>query len=210
MTLRSLAGVVCIGLALAVGGCGDTQPTPEPPPRERVSAACIGLEVGQCELVLTALSEKLPGTAPAYVAISERLCDGPCPGSERGLWLGHVMVEFSDGRKAETILIEVDGDTIAWQPIESALVAVTPRSPRLSGPATEYTLGHCGIGSGIDVDGSFWNPVGVIDAGASDLINSAAARFTLNTADTATLVTEGGAVLQLVRHPGTKYFFLCD
>jgi hypothetical protein len=106
--------------------------------------------------------------------------------------------------------IVVDGATVDWELIESALVEVTPRSPRVTAPTTAFALGHCGLGSGIDVDGSFWDPVGQIDPDALDLVNSANARFTLNSPDTAILVTEGGAVLQLVRHAGSKYFFLCD
>lgn len=202
----TFARVLCIGLALALGGCGATQPS-EHPSGGRVPAACVGLAVAQCELALASLSEKQPGLTPSYVAISKRFCDGPCPG---GVWLGHLMVEFSDGRKPLTILITVDGDTVDWEPIESVLSQVTPKSPRLAGPTTELALGHCGLGSGIDVDASFWDPIGVIDPDAPDLINSATARFTLSSPDTAILVTECGAAVQLVRHRGSKYFFLCD
>lgn len=144
------------------------------------------------------------------MAVSKRFCDGPCPGAERGAWLGHLVVEFSDGKEPETILIAVDGDTVDWEPIESVLVRVTPRSPRLSGPTIDFTLGHCGLGSGIDIDGSFWDPVGLIDANSQDLINSAGATFTLISPVTASIRTEGGAVVQLSRHQGPKFMALCD
>lgn len=166
--------------------------------------------MAQCELVLAALAGRLPGVNPSYVVISERICDGPCPGEERGLWLGHLMVEFSDGRKPQTILFEVDGDVVDWRPIETVLVEAAPRSPRLTGPTTELTLGHCGVSSGIDVDGSFWDPVGVIDGGEPSLVNTADARFTLTTPDAALLVTQAGTVLQIVRHQGPKFLALCD
>lgn len=203
------AGACLLILAGVLAACGATSPSTEPPTGSRVPAACIGLEVAQCELVLAALADELPGATPTYVAISERLCDGPCPGSERGLWLGQVMVEFSDGRKPATILIEVDGDAVAWNPIESGLVEVTPRSARLTGPTTELTLGHCGLSSGIDVDGAFWDPIGMIDAGDPALINTAAARFTLASPERAVLVTEAGTVLRLARHTGPKHLPGC-
>ncbi len=172
--------------------------------------ACVGLLAAQCEQALAAVAVNLPGTTPSYVAVSRKQCDGPCPGSERGVWIGGIWVEFSDGRMSLNIQIEVDGATVAWENIPSAIVEVSPQSPRLSAPTGEFTLGHCGLGSGIDIDGSFWDPVGMIDPESLDLVNSANARFTLNSPDTAIVVTEGGAVLQLVRHPGSKYFFLCD
>lgn len=173
-------------------------------------AACVGLLVAQCERALSVLPDKLLGATPSYVIVAARLCDGPCPGADRGVWRGHLTVEFRQERKPQTIQIEVDGDAIEWRPIESVLVEVTPQSPRLTAPTTELTLGHCGLGSGIDVDGSFWDPVGQIDPDALDLVNSANARFTLTSPDTAVLATEGGAVVQLVRHTGRKHLFGCD
>lgn len=197
--------------AAIVAACGATTPSAEPStPSSRMPVACSGLLVAQCEQALAAVAVNLPGVTPSYVAISRKFCDGPCPGSDRGVWLGGLWVEFGDGRKSLNVHIEVDGATVSWESIESAIVEVSPRSPSLSAPTTEFTLGHCGLGSGIDVDGSFWDPVGMIDPRSLDLINSANARFTLNSPDTAILVTEGGAVLQLVRHSGSKYFFLCD
>ena len=205
----TLARVLCVGLALALWGCDATQPS-EPPSLGRPRTACIGLLAAQCEQALAALAVNLPGVTPSYVAVGHKLCDGPCPGSERGVWIGGLWIEFADGRKSLNIHIEVDGATVEWEDIPSAIVEVSPRSRRLTAPTTEFTFGHCGLGSGIDVDGSFWDPIGMIDPDNLDLVNSANARFTLNSPDSAIVVTEGGAVLQLVRHVGSKYFFLCD
>ena len=35
-----------------------------------------------------------------------------------------------------------------------------------------YTLGHCGIFSGIDADGSWWDPVGPVDMDSGDAVNA--------------------------------------
>lgn len=197
-----------MGLALVLAACGATGPSRTP--EGRVATACIGLLTAQCELAIGALSDKRPGDSATYVAASARTCDGPCPGAERGVWLGHLMVEYSDGRKPVTIIIAVDGGAIDWKPIETQFVKATPQSAPLKERTTELTLGHCGVGSGIDVDGAFWDPIGLIDSNEQALINTAKARFTLNSPDSAVLVTEGGAVLQLVRHQGPKFLPGCD
>jgi hypothetical protein len=196
-------------LAAVLAACGS-QPPPSTTAPSRIPTACVGLLAAQCEQALAAVAVNLPGMTPSYVAISRKLCDGPCPGSERGVWIAGLWVEFSDGRKPMNIHIEVDGATVLWEDIPSAIVQVTPRSPRLAAPTIEFTLGHCGLASGIDVDGSFWDPVGMIDPDRVDLINAGNARFTLNSPDAAILVTETGAALQLVRHPGSKFMFGCD
>jgi len=209
--MQAPRAVAALVLALAIAACGSPPPaTQSPTPAAGSPAACIGLEAAQCQRALDILLDRLAGVRPSYVAIAQRLCDGPCPGAERGVWLGHLTVEYVDGRHPETILIEVDGDSIDWEPIETVLVRVVPRSQSLAGPELDFTLGHCGLGSGVDVDGAFWDPVGMIDPDANDLVNSVGARFTLTSPLTATLRTERGAVLQLARHEGPKFLPGCD
>jgi hypothetical protein len=125
-------------------------------------------------------------------------------------WLGHITVEFPDGRKAQTILIAVDGDRIDWEPIETALIAVTAGSEPLTNPVLSITTGHCGLNSPLDLDGSYWDPVGAIPADHPDRINSAEGTFALTSPDTATLRTVDGLVVQLVRHRGPKFILACD
>lgn len=206
---RSILIATLIVAAIFAGCSSDpTDPTPSTavPP-----TACIGLQPAPCKIALLALAANPIGDGtPSYVAVTERFCDGPCPGSERGVWLGHLMVEFSDGRKAATVLIEVDGAAVDWQPIETVLFRITPVSQRLAAPSIPFVLGHCGLASGIDVDGTFWNPVGQFDLDA-ELINSANATFMLTSPNTATVRTVGGTVVQLVRHlASAKYLVGCD
>jgi hypothetical protein len=146
-----------------------------------------------------------------YVVVSERLCDGPCfpPGAPAGAWLGHVKVEFLDGREATTFLLEVLPATIEWEAIPTFFVRVLPTSAKLAHQAVDLTLGHCGLESGIDVDGSFWDPVGMVDLNHPDAINAAEARFTLISPSTARLETAGGLVIGLARHTGAKYLPGC-
>jgi hypothetical protein len=120
-----------------------------------------------------------------------------------------VFVEFLDGREPAIFLTEAGPNAIDWEPVPTVFFRAVPASPRLNGLATHFTLGHCGLDSGIDVEGSFWDPVGVLDREHPDAINAAEATFTLSSPLTARLVTAGGLVVDLHRHVGPKYLPLC-
>jgi hypothetical protein len=86
------------------------------------------------------------------------------------------------------------------------------------GVARVLTLGHCGLGSPLDFDGSLWDPVGGHDGrGAAiaeeqlgELINATDVAVTLVDTRTAWLVTGSGAVVLLARHAGPRNYLLCD
>jgi hypothetical protein len=198
-------------VTILLAGCGSPPPgSPSPPAPARPPLACVGVGRAQCEQALAIIAQRLAGTAPSWVQVAWSLCDGPCPGSERGVWRAHLTVEFADPRDPETIIIEVDGNAVNWERIETALVQVAPRSAALSAPVVPYTLGHCGLASGIDVDGALWDPVGMIDPSNFELINGTEATFSLISPQTATLRTAGGTVVELVRHAGVKHLPGCD
>lgn len=80
-----------------------------------------------------------------------------------------------------------------------------------------FSLGHCGLHSPIDVDGSFWDPVdGVTATGAAidlagdgEMINSTLGTIVV-IGDEARFRTGSGSVLRLERHDGEKEFPGCD
>ena len=111
-----------------------------------------------------------------------------------------VSVNVVEGRAVDVTLVDVFDSNIGVQ----------PSSPRLAANVVPFNLGHCGIWSGIDVDGTFWDPAGLVNHAHPDLINSAPGTFALTSATTATLRTNGGLTVQLVRHPGPKYLPGCD
>jgi len=202
-------------MTIALVACGSAQPAPQSTPSASVESrpptACVGVGEAHCQEALAILDGRLVGgMPPSYVQVSSSLCDGPCPGDERGAWRAHLTVEFGEAREPLTILLAVDGDQVTWQPIETVLVRVAPRSAGLTAPAIDFTLGHCGLASGIDVDGALWVPVGLIDAGDPELINSSEARFSLTSPRTAMLQTAGGTTVQLVRHEGPRFLPGCD
>jgi hypothetical protein len=203
-----VAGTIIASLVLAA--CSTEPSSPSAPAAPPLATACRSVDAARCARVLTALPEQLPATAiPQYVVVSESFCDGPCPGAGPGDWRGHVVVEYVDGREPSNWTIDVGQDAIAWEPVPTFMVKVSPASPPIAGGVVALSLGHCGLNSGIDVDRSYWDPVGAIDMNHSDAINAAEAVFTLSSPVTAQLVTDGGLVVFLRRHTGPKYLPGC-
>jgi hypothetical protein len=108
---------------------------------------------------------------------------------------------FAEGRPGET------GGTIL-RPVSAPIAQAT---------AYRFSLGHCGLSSPIDVDGSFWDPIdGLTAAGGpldlesdGEMINATAGFFVV-IGDEARFRTESGSVLSLERHEGEKEFPGCD
>jgi hypothetical protein len=180
-----------------------------------VPTGCLGLDRNPCLGVRdVALSQLRPGSAEvAYVRVGGFGCstDTACPPDLASRPEGQVVIEFVDGSLPLVVGIRAaDARIEATVEAETFFVLVRPESGPVGGPIVATELGHCGVGSGIDVDGSFWNPVGVVDADHADYINAAPATFRLVTPGTAALETGGGLRLDLVRHPGPKQLELCD
>jgi len=180
-----------------------------------VPTGCLGLEPNECLGVREIALSRLPSGSGevAYVRVGRFGClvDGPCAANLAERPEGAVVIEFVDGASPVVVSIRTVGDAVqASVEPETFFVLVQPQSAAVAGPATQTELGHCGVGSGIDVDGSFWNPVGIVEADHGDYLNAAPATFTLLTETTARLETANGMRLDLVRHPGPKQLELCD
>jgi hypothetical protein len=98
---------------------------------------------------------------------------------------------------------------------------IQPRTQRGGiepGVAQPFELGHCGLVSPIDFDGSLWNPIAgedgaggpLTDEHEGELINATRVALTLIEPDVIRLETPRGAVLTLVRHSGARLYSLCD
>ena len=98
---------------------------------------------------------------------------------------------------------------------------IEPISPAGSvpiGAPQNYQLGHCGLGSPIDFDGSLWDPTAGDNGAGGDLtqdqhgelINATPVVLTLADATRAQMVTPRGARILLVRHAGARPYYLCD
>jgi hypothetical protein len=100
-------------------------------------------------------------------------------------------------------------------------VEIGPQSPDGElelGVERDFILGHCGLISPIDIDGSLWDPVGgdnglgdeLNDLQRSELINSTSTVVVLIAPDRLEMLTPLGAVITLTRHDGPRSYFGCD
>jgi hypothetical protein len=186
--------------------------TPSPGP-ETIATGCLNLDQGDCTRVRDLVLAGLPAGSPpaAYVEVGPFACRvDPCPEVIADRPTGRVTIEFADGSGPTILEVSVEGGVLTTRPAQDVfLVSVPPTSRRLPAPQATIEVGHCGLLSGIDVDGSFWNPIGRVDMQHQDAVNSVRAEFTLTTPATATLRTANGLELELVRHPGAKHLPAC-
>lgn len=108
---------------------------------------------------------------------------------------------------------EAAPEAVANQPVVARganSITILPISP--SGATVGITYGydmpHCGINSPIDVDGSFWDAVGI--APDSVDFDGQTGTFRLASHDAAEFIRSDARVLNLVRHDGPKEFRLCS
>jgi hypothetical protein len=80
-------------------------------------------------------------------------------------------------------------------------------------------LGHCGLGSPIDVDGSVWDPIGGLDAHGEAIDSEEEVGELINATDLSAVIpsmgrldlrTPLGSVVVLSRHIGPRGYPLCD
>jgi hypothetical protein len=95
---------------------------------------------------------------------------------------------------------------IARGPDSFTLLPISPTGA-VVGTDYAYDMPHCGINSPIDVDGSFWDAVGVPPTSVD--FDGQIGTFRLTSPTEATFTTSDGRVLRLVRRVGAKEFPGC-
>ena len=203
-------------LALAVAACGSPAPSESQALSEPgdLALACWGIDAAECERALVQASGFLPPDHLPIVAASVQAwgCDEePCAevGLRRG---GFLSIHYANGGGLEawTVGTAPDGSLVLDDHASGLPDPFVPESGRVALPAVDFSLGHCGLGSPIDVDGSFWDPVGPVDSNAPDAINSSQGTFSLIGPNDAQFRSRTGFVVNLRRHEGAKDFFGCD
>jgi hypothetical protein len=193
-------------------------PTPTPTPaagagEPGIRTACLNLGPADCQRAGDfALSQIDGGENPVvYLQVGPFGCaDGErCPATLVARPEGDVTIEFA-GAEPVGVHVRWDGGTMSGEQIETFGVVLdpTPGSAVELGPRP-FDLGHCGLYSGIDLGGSWWDPVGAIDADHPDAINAASGILTVTDPDHATFVSNGGLTVQLVRRDGAKHLPMC-
>lgn len=228
-TLSALPALLAIPLLIAgcaAGGAsgspsvdGSTEPSAAasvmPSALPEIATACITLGTVDCERARAlALAELTPADPPPlYVQVGPFGCaDGVerCPTTLLARPEGDVVVEFAGGTGFNVHLAVGAGDAIEATRSEPMGIVVEPTSAEgiPAGPQT-IELGHCGIYSGIDHGGSWWDPVGSIDADSGESINAGSGVITVTDPDHATYLGQGGLSLQLIRRDGAKLLPFC-
>lgn len=207
--------VACAASAVSVSPPAAS-PRPEPTPDivgiPGVPTACLGLGEQDCGRVAAHVATLLPAGGPAvtYLQVGPFRCPGEqaCAPGLAARPEGEVVVEFPGA--ASAFLIKTRGGGLDAQPLDVFGVHLPPTTrPPLPAAAQPFTLGHCGLWSGIDFGGSWWEPVGFVDFGHTDAINAAGGRLVLVGPDRAMFTSNGGLIVELARRDGEKFLPLC-
>jgi hypothetical protein len=95
---------------------------------------------------------------------------------------------------------------VVRRPGSITLLLISPSGATI-GITYGYEISHCGINGAIDVDGSFWDAIGV----ESDSVDfdRQPGTFRVVSHDVAVFTRSDGHVLDLVRNPGAKASRMC-
>jgi hypothetical protein len=175
---------------------------------------CVGLGAEDCERARAFAATVLDADDPAvvYVQVGPFGCvqGERCPTNLLTRPQGDVTIEFAGGTGINVhVTVAADGSFQAERQ-EAMGIAVPPASPPdgIAGPR-EFTLGHCGVFSGIDVDGSYWDLVGPISLESGEAINATTGILNLTDPDHGTFSAPGGFAVGLIRHTGPKLLPMC-
>jgi hypothetical protein len=179
-----------------------------------IPTACVGLGADDCRRVVAQLSTIVPaGSAVTYIQVGPFGCAAGqgCVPSLAERPQGDVTLEAGAGALSYHVTVAGEGAEIRMERQDAFGVLLGPTSqPPVTAGARPYSLGHCGVWSGIDAGGSWWDPVGPVDGDHPDAINAADGTLTVLDPDHATFTSKGGLTVQLVRHEGAKYLPLCQ
>jgi hypothetical protein len=173
-----------------------------------VPTACVNLGMDDCRRILAETSELIPaGITPRYIQVGPFGCleGGGCARSLAARPQGDITIEADGGAVSFHITAAAGGGQLTIERQDAFLMAIEPQSrpPVTPGPRP-FTLGHCGLWSGIDVGGSWWDPIGLIDGDHPNAINSADGTLLILDPDRATFTSNSGFTVQLVRRDGQK------
>jgi len=210
------SGAFLAAVVLAIAACGEPIPTGSGSPGEAVgdgvALSCWDVDDPECQRAFAEAVQLLPRDGPPIVAASVVAfgCDNPpcAKGLQRG---GSVSVEYANGGGLNgwSISAGADGSLTLGEHTTGLARRFLPASARLAQPSIDFSLGHCGLSSPIDVDGSFWDPVGQVDSDAAFAVNSDTGTFTLVGPDDAEFRSSTGFAVRLRRHEGARNLFGC-
>jgi hypothetical protein len=179
-----------------------------------VPTACLTLAAGDCERARAfAASTLAAGDLPVrYVQVGPFGCatGDRCPLTLISRPEGDVVLEFADAQAVNVhVKVAPDGTfTATREPGMGVLVEPTSIEGVEGGPM-QFSLGHCGVFSGIDIDGAWWDPVGSIEMDSGEAVNSTAGVLVFLDEGAANFTTPAGFTLHLIRRDGPKFLPFC-
>jgi hypothetical protein len=236
LTLGSLLATCSLLLAACAAAGGSAPPAaiastgpgvspapsliPEPTPTGPTGAAldgvptgCYGLGEVDCRHVRDHVATLLTAADPPvrYIQIGPFGCPAAqgCPTTLDARPEGDVTIE--SGGAAIGFHVRSNGGVVeaVRQEVTGVSLPPTTKPPLPAGPQP-FALGHCGLWSGVDIGGTWWDPIGVVDSDHGDSINPAEGTILLVGPDQAMFTSKSGFSVLLVRHPGAKYLPLCQ
>jgi hypothetical protein len=166
-----------------------------------------------CRRVVAQVATIVPaGSAVTYIQVGPFGCAAGegCAPSLAERQQGDVTLEAGVGALSYHVTVSSGAElTIERQDAFGVLLGPESQPPVTAG-ARPFSLGHCGLWSGIDSGGSWWDPVGPVDGDHPDAINAADGTLTIQDPDHATFTSKGGLTVALVGHEGAKYLPLCQ
>jgi hypothetical protein len=173
-----------------------------------VPTACVNLGMDDCRRIVAEVAELVPGgIAPIYLQVGPFGCveGGGCARTLAARPEGDVTIEAAGGAVSYHITAAAGRGNLTIERQDAFLISVEPQSqpPVTPGPR-RFTLGHCGLWSGIEVGGSWWDPIGIIDGDHQDAINAAEGTLAILDLDRATFTSDSGFTVRLVRRDGPK------
>jgi hypothetical protein len=161
---------------------------------------------------------------PAFAATAQEADESAAPASP-------AVVPSADPMASPVVAASPPAGDIVLSPLPASIAIIAADIPTVSvepesvadlevGQPLDYGLGHCGLWSPVDLDGSLWQAVGGAKADGSaivegddeaigELINATPGVFVLVDEDRAHFTTVTGSVLELVRAPGAVDVPLC-
>jgi hypothetical protein len=224
--VRPIAARVVLSWVLVLAACVAPAPPPTRTPSLSESApaesptpvaaayhlACLSVPQPECETIAAAVARRFdaPGDIVA-IEIQAFPCEGVgCPAGFLARSRGEAVVELVSPARIESLSIAVTGGAMTFGPaVDETVATLVARSAHAGRGVLRFTLGHCGLLSPIDVDGSLWDPIGQIDGDAAEAINVSAGSILLLAPRAARFVADPTFSADLVRRDGRKSYRLC-
>ncbi len=183
------------------------------PALDGIPTGCYGLDEVDCRAVREHVATLLTAGDPPvrYIQIGPFGCAAAqgCPKTLDARPEGDVTIESNGG--AIGFHVKSNGGVLEAVRQEVFGVSLPPTTtPPLPAGPQPFALGHCGLWSGVDIGGSWWDPIGVVDSDHGDSINAAEGTILLVGPDQMRFTSMGGLTVQLLRHAGPKYLPLCQ